>query len=721
MTYEKFKSSRYIKLILWFGTALLIALLFPKAEVVDIEAEAGNIWLKEDLIADRSFPILKNEKVYAAEVDSAIKAVKQVFVVTESDSLINDTIRSLQRALDRAFMDHSRLETDRVLTIFSPATKAYLISFYDSTSGKTSQIYKNLDNIEAIMIRVSQSGTLSLNYDQIPKDTIAIRRGNFQENKSKYDYAELNIANKRIAVDLANYYTDSLEYRALTEVATKLFVAKLAYSSELTAEETDIARNKVSKNSGIVVNNERIISKHERITPETKMKLDSFKSARVQDLNLFDKARQYSGKFLHIAVLLGLLGAFLYNFRKTIFEDNIKLAIFSVLFLSVSYLTYLTNAFNIGGSWHLLILIPTVSLLLTIMFDSRVGIYSTLIISLISAGLGGNDYSIVVLHVVAGTLGVYSVRDIKNRQQIYRGMIFIFLGYSLVNLFLSFESLSEWSRLLESVLYSGINSLLSPILTYGLLIFFEKTFKITTDLTLVELSNTDHPLLKEMYHASPGTFYHSQSVARLAEAAAEKIGADTLLVKVGALYHDIGKSISPYYFIENQGPAQNLHNELTPEISVKVIKDHVTMGIELAKRQHLPQEIIEFIPTHHGTGLIKIFYDKAVQLYGKENVNKDDYRYVGPKPHTREQAILMMADKCESASRSLTTPEPQTLENLINNLINQTLHEKELDEAPITLSEVEEIKKVFFNSLMTSKHSRIRYPEQEKLEKESKD
>jgi putative nucleotidyltransferase with HDIG domain len=439
----------------------------------------------------------------------------------------------------------------------------------------------------------------------------------------------------------------------------------------------------------------------------------------VEDLNFLEKSRQFIGKFLHITVLLTLLGAFLFNFRKSIFEDNIKLSIFSVLFIAISYSTYLTNQMNLGGSQHLLILIPAVSMLLTIMFDSRVGLYSTLIISLICAGLRGNDYSFVLLNISAGTFGIYSVRDIKNRIQIYRAMIYIFLGYSLANLLLSFESLGAWSQLLNDASVAGLNSLLSPVLTYGLLIFFEKAFKISTDLTLFELSSTDHPLLKEMYHSSAGTFYHSQSVSRLAEAASEKIGANTLLVKVGALYHDIGKTLSPYYYIENQKPEENLHNSLTPEASVKLIKDHVILGIELGKRHNLPQEIIEFIPTHHGTGLIKVFYDRAVHLYGKENVNRDNYRYAGPKPHTREQAILMLADKCESASRSLESTDPQILENLINNLINLTLQEKELDNAPITLSEVEEIKKVFFTTMMTSKHSRIRYPEQEKLENQN--
>lgn len=719
MTYEKIKSSTRVKILLWVITSVVIAMLFPKAEVVDVQSAVGNIWLNEDLIADKSFPILKDDKVYAAEVDSAIKSVLQVFVLIPSDSLTKDTVKSLRKALERAFVNPSLFESDPCISKFTDPTRNFLKSFVDSTGNKASDLYASLDIIEEILLKTSAIGTLSLDHDQISKDTLAIRKGNFQDHKKKLDFIDYKGAKTLITRKVFESFKDSVKSAAFDEIALALFIPSLVYSSELTREYTEIAKNRVSRNSGIVVLNERIVGKHERITPEIKVKLDSYKTARVEDLNPLEKIRQFTGKFLHIAVLLLLLGAFLFNFRKTIFEDNTKLTVFSVLFLAISFLTFYINSINVGSSPQLLIIIPTISLLTTIMFDSRVGLYSTLVISLISAGLRGNDYSLVVLNVIAGSFAVYSVRDIKNRQQIYRAMIYIFLGYLAGNVFLSFESLSNWSKLLNDILYSGINALVCPMLTYTLLRFFERTFKITTDLTLVELSSTDHPLLKELNHASPGTFYHSQAVARLAESAAERIGADTLLVSVGALYHDIGKMISPYYFIENQGDGHNPHNELSPETSVKVIREHVLQGMELGRKHNLPQEIIEFIPTHHGKGLIRIFYDKAVHKYGKENVNKDDYRYLGPKPHTREQAILMLADKCESASRSISTPDPQTLENLINNLINQTLQEKELDEAAVTLSEVEEIKKVFFNTLMTTKHARMRYPEQEKLEKSS--
>jgi len=719
VTYEKLKSSTRVKVLLWVFTSIVIALLFPKAEVVDVQSAVGNIWLNEDLIADKSFPILKDDKVYSAEVDSAIKSVFQVFVLIPADSLIKDTVKSLKKALERGSVNHSLFDSDPNLQKYSDSTKALLKRYIDSTKDKTSEIYSSIEIVEGILLKVATSGTLSLDYNQISKDTLAIRKGNFQDHKKKLDFTDLKGARNSITLKIYEAFSDSSLRLAMNEIALDLFVPSLVYSSELTREYTEIARNKVSRNSGIVVLNERIVGKHERITPEIKVKLDSYKSARVEDLNPLEKIRQFAGKFLHIAVLLFLLGAFLFNFRKTLFEDNAKLAIFSVLFLAISFLTFYINTINVGGSPQLLIIIPAVSLLTTIMFDSRVGLYSTLVIALISAGLRGNDYSLVVLNVIAGSFAVYSVRDIKYRQQIYRAMFFIFLGYFVGNVFLSFESLSSWSKLLNDIIYSGINALVCPMLTYTLLRFFERVFKITTDLTLVELSSTDHPLLKEMNHAAPGTFYHSQAVARLAESAAERIGADTLLISVGALYHDIGKIIAPHYFIENQGEIVNPHNELSPETSVKVIREHVLQGIELGKKHSLPKEIIQFIPTHHGTGLIRVFYDKAVHKYGKENVNKDDYRYLGPKPHTREQAILMLADKCESASRSIAVPDPQTLENLINNLINQTLQEKELDEAAVTLSEVEEIKKVFFNTLMTTKHARIRYPEQEKLEKGS--
>jgi putative nucleotidyltransferase with HDIG domain len=357
-------------------------------------------------------------------------------------------------------------------------------------------------------------------------------------------------------------------------------------------------------------------------------------------------------------------------------------------------------------------------MLITIIFDSRLGFYTTVVFSLIAGALRGNDYSFVAMNIVAGVLSVYTVRDIKNRTQIFRSFLFILIGYAGTILAFGLERFDSFEKILIELSFAGTNALISPILTYGLLIFFEHIFKITTDLSLLELSNFERPLLTELAKKAPGSFNHSLVMGTMAESAAEAIGANALLSRVGAYYHDIGKIITPNFFVENQLDNNNIHENLKPEESVKVILEHVSKGIELAKENKLPQEIIDFIPMHHGTLVLTFFYEKAKKLYGEDKVNIDDYRYPGPKPQTKETAIVMLADCCESAVRSVENPDSAKVENLINNLINSRVEDGQLDEAPITFKDITQIKSVFVNILLGHHHKRIRYPKQEEMEKE---
>jgi putative nucleotidyltransferase with HDIG domain len=250
-----------------------------------------------------------------------------------------------------------------------------------------------------------------------------------------------------------------------------------------------------------------------------------------------------------------------------------------------------------------------------------------------------------------------------------------------------------------------------------LLIFFERLFNITTDLTLLELSNFDKPLLKELSRKAPGTFNHSITMGTIAEAASEKIGANPLLARVGAYYHDVGKTITPQNFVENQLNNQNVHENLTPEESVSLIVRHVNEGVELAKEHGLPQEIIDFVPMHHGRMIMSYFFERAKKIYGEEKVNADDYRYPGPKPNTKETAIVMLADGCESAVRSIDEPDPKKVENVINNIFNSRTADGQLDDAPITFKDITKMKEEFITILLGQHHKRIKYPKQDETEK----
>ncbi|HEY4755926.1 MAG TPA: HDIG domain-containing metalloprotein, partial [Ignavibacteriaceae bacterium] len=411
------------------------------------------------------------------------------------------------------------------------------------------------------------------------------------------------------------------------------------------------------------------------------------------------------------------LTIYFYNFRKRIFYDNVKLMVFGLTIIFISFVTFLINQITVPAPLQFLIFVPAASMILTIIFDSRVGFYSTVIISLITAALRGNDYSFALMNLFAGALAVYTVRDIKNRSQIFRSFFFILVGYSIGVFAFGLERFAPINTIMIELAFVSTNAVISPVLTYGLLIFFEKLFNITTDLTLLELSNFDRPLLRDLARKAPGTFNHSMTMGTIAEAAAEKIGANTLLARVGAYYHDIGKLISPQNFVENQLSEDNIHEDVAPEESVELIKKHINEGIKLGQQYNLPDEVIDFIPMHHGTMSMKYFYEKAKGKYENENIDIEEYKYAGPIPNTKETAIVMLADGCESAVRSIEDPDQEKIENVVDNIVNDRIENGQLNNSPLTLSDIDKIKESFKNILIGQHHKRIRYPNQDKIEK----
>lgn len=301
------------------------------------------------------------------------------------------------------------------------------------------------------------------------------------------------------------------------------------------------------------------------------------------------------------------------------------------------------------------------------------------------------------------------MRDIKNRAQIFRSLIFILSGYIITIIAFGLERYSSLIDMGNEAIFAFVNSTISPVLTYGLLIFFERIFKVTTDLTLVELADFNHPLLQELKSKASGTFHHSVNMSILSESAAKVIGANTILTKVGALYHDVGKIVEPNYFIENLRDEKSEHEDLDPEQSAQIILNHVEEGIELARKYNLPEEVIDFIPMHHGTTHVQYFLSVAKQL-GKK-IDEDKFRYPGPKPQSKETGIVMLADAVESMCRNLETVNENTLNQLIDEVIRKRFLEGQLDDSNLTLKDLNLIKQSFVETLLGFYHQRIEYPE----------
>lgn len=709
------------KLIIGIITVVLIVMMFPKGESIEFEVTEGAIWTNEDLIAPFSFPIIKVNQDYLNEVKLAERSVYPVFnnyVVKRSDSLkafAAYIISVIDENLDK------NQQTYANPTFLSTSAFTQFLNLRKTQKNSPRSAVHNLENMfnqtALIADGISRRGILSLESGNKTKDSIAVRVGNIDriEPINKFYFNDQAKAETRNKIRELNYSDEITE--ALIEFTLHFVKPNLIYNDEATKLEIEQAKNNVSRYAGIVNENERIIAKHDRITPQAKLKIESYKEAKGETIGQDGIFLQLVGKFLHISFFITILTIYLYLFRKKIFYDNTKIVLISIIVVFVSFITYLINHIAIKAPIQYLIFVPAASMIFTIVFDSRVGFYLTVILSLIVGALRGNDYTFMAMNFIAGGLSVYTVRDIKNRTQIFRSFLFILIGYSASILAFGLERFAPFDSMLVELAFAASNALISPVLTYGLLIFFERLFNITTDLTLLEFSNFDRPLLRELARKAPGTFNHSMTMGTIAEAAAEQIGANSLLARVGAYYHDIGKTISPQGFVENQMNNQNVHENLAPEESAAMIVRHVYEGIELAKQHKLPDVLIDFIPMHHGTTVSSFFYEKAKQLYGEDKVDINDYRYPGPKPNTKETAIVMLADGCESAVRSIVEPDAQKVENMINNIFNSRLKEGQLDEAPITFKDITKMKEAFLSILISQHHRRIKYPKQEDVEK----
>jgi putative nucleotidyltransferase with HDIG domain len=694
--------------------------MFPKGESIESEVTEGTIWTNDDLIAPFSFPLIKDKQTYNSEVKAAQQSVYPVFNSITSKS--SDSLKVFAAYIISVIDENLNSQSESNLNPTFLSYNAFL-QFYNlrKQQKESKQRDRTLDNIlnsaGAISDEVSKHGIINLESNSKIRDSIAIRVRNVDkiEPLSKFYFIDQAKNKVKSTIRESNFSEEIKE--AIIEYTLHFIYPNLVFNEEATNLEIEQSKNNVSKYAGIINENERIIAKHDRVTKQGKLKIDSYKEAKGESIGQKGVFLQLVGKFLHISFFITILSIYLYLFRKKIFYDNTKIVLISILIVFVSFVTYLVNHITIKAPIQYLIFVPAASMIFTIVFDSRVGFYLTVILSLILGALRGNDYTFMAMNFIAGGLSVYTVRDIKNRTQIFRSFLFILLGYTAAILAFGLERFAPLDSMLVELAFAASNALISPVLTYGLLIFFERLFNITTDRTLLVLSNFDRPLLRELARKSTGTFNHSMTMGTIAETAAEKIGANSLLARVGAYYHDIGKTISPQSFVENQLNNQNVHENLSPDESVAMIVRHVNEGIELAKQYKLPQELIDFIPMHHGTTISNYFYEKAKELYGEAKVNLNDYRYPGPKPNTKETAIVMLADGCESAVRSITDPDNQKVENMINNIFNSRLKEGQLNDAPITFSDITKMKAEFLSILISQHHRRIKYPKQEEAEK----
>src|SRR5690554_231166 len=465
----------------------------------------------------------------------------------------------------------------------------------------------------------------------------------------------------------------------------------------------------------MVQKGELIIAQGSTINNEAYQKIESLRRAYEEEARIGGDIKiVILGQLFLVGLIILLLMVFLYLFRRDIFENNRLLTL--ILVVVTSMLVLLSWAVDIELANLYFIPFCIVPIIIRVLFDTRMALNIHLLMVLLAAYFVPNSFEFVFLQLTAGMVAIYSIKTLVKREQFLLSSLFILATYIIAFLGMVLIRNGTVGDLRWVDFVPFVVSVLLTLLAYPLIYAFERFFGITSDVTLMELTNTNSKLLRELSYKAPGTFQHSLQVANLAEAAIYQIGGNTLLTRAGALYHDIGKIMNPQYFIENQTKGYNPHDGLTFEQSAQIIISHVSKGIEMARKANLPEEIIDFIKSHHGTTRVDYFYQSYIKSFPEKFVDEDLFRYPGPIPFSKETAVLMMADSVEAASRSLKEPDAKGISSLVDKIIDYKIAQNQLKNANITLQEIETIREMFKTMLMSIYHVRVDYD----LKKEKK-
>lgn len=431
----------------------------------------------------------------------------------------------------------------------------------------------------------------------------------------------------------------------------------------------------------------------------------------LRDLGLLGQRLNYSaalGVVTIVLLLLAMMAVYIHQFHRDMLENRALLSLLGLTLVTVSVLAKVASLVEFEGAGFL---IPTAlaGILISVLLDSRLAVISIVFLAAVVGVVMGQDTKFVMVALAGGLASVFSVSRLSQRGDVTRaGLIASMVNFVTMIAFGLFRT--EWFMVKWSVL-GVVNGLISAVLAIGFLPYLETAFGITSSIRLLELSNPNHPLLRKLLMDAPGSYHHSMVVGNLAEAAAEAVGADSLLARVQAQYHDVGKIRRPFLFIENQYGGDNPHDRIPPSLSTSIILSHVRDGVELARQYKIPQAIVDIIPQHHGTDLVRYFYYQARENAKGEPVEEKDFRYPGPRPQSREAAIVMLADSVEAAVRSLPRPTPAQIEGLVRKIIKERLNDGQLDESDVTFGDLDKVADTFVRVLNGIFHSRIEYPD----------
>ena len=668
------------KSLIFIATVSVIVYFLPNEGKFNYQFDINKPWKYGLLQASFDFPIYKNDLQVQKEQDSILADYQPYFQI---DKEAEKNVLSKLREDYNKTLRHSLPGTDYVRYI-----ERTLKALYEDGIIAGNDL-KRMEEDSIIAIRLVDKNVATSRFiDQL------------YTVKEAYEYL--------LNADTAHYKKKILQQCNLNDYITP----NLVYDEEKSeAAQKDLLSN-ISWANGFVLNGQKIIDRGEIVDEQTYNILESLrKEWEKRSDSVQEKRLTLAGQILYVGIFLFCFMAYLELFRADYYERKGTLTLLFALIVFFPVLSSIMVEQNLSSIY--VVPFAMIPIIVRVFLDSRTAFMAHVTIILLCSITLRFPHEFILLQVVAGMVAIYSLRELSQRSQLLRTALVVFISYAL--LYFAFELIHEddLTKLnTRMYIYFMINGILL-LFAYPLLFLLEKIFGFTSDVTLVELSNINNSLLREMSEVAPGTFQHSLQMANLAAAAANKIGGKSQLVRTGALYHDIGKMVNPAFFTENQSGV-NPHKSLSYEQSAQVIISHITDGLKLAEKHNLPKVIKDFISTHHGRGLTKYFYISYKNEHPDEEVDQEKFRYPGPNPFTKEQAVLMMADSVEAASRSLPEYTEESISTLVDKIIDTQVSEGYFKECPITFKDIATVKALFKEKLKTMYHTRISYPELKK-------
>jgi putative nucleotidyltransferase with HDIG domain len=660
----------------------IVCFLFPREGKFPYEYQKGNIWGHENLYAPYDIPILKSQKELETEKDSLLKT----FVIYYNDrpEVVEQQKRRFNQTFDEQWKNSGLYDNERDRLLQS--------------------ILALLDWVYRRGIQHADEGAGDLSQS----DQIVIIHNNIASEGDRDDILTPKAAYELVMTALENTGSDR-EMLFLKSLNLNNFIQpNLTFNADITQKAKNEQIGKLSETKGMIPANRQIIAHGELVNDEKFILLTSYRHEFENNGASENFWQIQLGQVIVVILCFMLIYIFLMYSRPEVFRNTMRTAfllLIMVLFVSLSCIVVRNDYFSLYVLPY--VLIPVI---ISTFFDARVASFVYLVTLLQIGFIAPNGFEFVFLNYLAGIVGIVNFKSLYRRGSLFRSISIVILAYCAAY---SGIVLMQGIVFREVIWMNYIRFVISGFIAfvaYPSIFIFEKIFGFISDITLMELSDTNQPLLRKLSEVAPGTFQHSLQVANLSEEVIQKIGGKPLLIRTGALYHDIGKINRPGYFIENLTGNRNPHEDLSPENSAQIIIEHVSGGVEIANKNRIPQHIINFIRTHHGNTIVRYFYHQQQQLNSNKKVDRSKFMYPGPIPFSKEMVVLMMCDSIEAASRSLKEMNQRNISDLVDNIINYQILEDQYNDANITYREINTAKHIIKNRLMNIYHVRIEYP-----------